>query len=312
MMATDLNGHPQAFGAGKLCDWRVDASLDSGSRSPSAAGELVDIEPVLTRETVTSVILAFGDIASFRIDFGAQQVGLVKGHIEADPATIDHLLNDHVAPRIIAHLGALVIHGSAVEIGGRLAIFMGTTGAGKSTLAASLMKRGHRLLGDDAVVISKTEAGWVGEAVYASLRLFPESINEVFAESVDTAAMAFYSDKRLVRADGLRDARGAAVPLGMIFVLTDGDEGVSHIALGFADACMMMVENSFTLDPDDAAAAADRMAKAAGLAAAVPCRALSYPYDFAILDDVCHHVAALMHDCVSAAPQAPHNPDKTP
>jgi hypothetical protein len=312
MMAADLNGHPQAFGAGKLSDWRVDASLDSGSRSPSVAGELIELEPVLTRKTATSVLLAFGDIASFRIDFDARLVGLDSLRSEVDPATIDHLLNDHVAPRIIAHLGALVIHGSAVEIGGKLAIFMGTTGAGKSTLAASLMKRGHRLLGDDAVVISKTGAGWVGEAVYPSLRLFPESISEVFAESVDTDAMAFYSDKRLVRADALLAAKPVAVPLGMIFVLTDGDDGVSHATLRFADACMMMVENSFTLDPDDAAAAADRMAKAAGLAAAVPCHALSYPYDFAILDDVCGHVAALMEDGLSASQKAPHNPDKTP
>lgn len=311
-MAADVNGHPQAFGAGRLQDWRVDASLEPRSGSAPACQRAIEFEPVLTRESPASVALDFGDIASFRIDFEARLVSLVSSHNEADPATIDHFLNDHVAPRIIAHLGALVIHGSAVEIGGRLAIFMGNTGAGKSTLAASLMKRGHRLMGDDAVVINQTDAGWVGEAVYPSLRLFPESINQVFAESVDTDAMAFYSDKRLVRAVVLAAARPVAVPLGMIFVLTDGDEGVSHSTLGLADACMMTVENSFTLDPDDAAAAAGRMAKAAGLAAAVPCHALSYPYDFAILDDVCRHVAALMHDCDSAAQTATHNPDTTP
>lgn len=311
-MATDLNGHPQAFGAGKLAQWRVDTSLVSEPRSLTGAGTPIELEPALTRESPTSVILAFGDIASFRIDFGEQLVSLVGVRDEADSATIDHLLNDHVAPRIIAQLGALVIHGSAVEIGGRLAIFMGNTGAGKSTLAASLMKRGHRLLGDDAVVISKTDAGWLGEAVYASLRLFPASINQVFAESVDTAAMAFYSDKRLVRAEGLGDARTASVPLGMIFVLTDGEVGVSHTTLGFADACMMMVENSFTLDPDDAAAAAARLARAAGLAAAIPCHALSYPYDFVILDDVCRHVAALMQAGDSPAPGLTRNPDSTP
>jgi HPr Serine kinase C-terminal domain len=296
MMATDLNQHPQAFGAGKLLDWLVEARLDQGRDASSPTSQAIALEPVLTRQSPTSLALAFGEIASFRIDFAERSVSLASTHPDADPATIDHLLNDHVAPRIIAQLGALVIHGSAVMIGGRLAIFMGNTGAGKSTLAASLLKRGHQLLGDDAVVITRTDAGWVGESVYPSLRLFPESITQVFAESVDTDAMAFYSDKRLVRADALITAGPVDVPLGMIFVLTDGDEGVSHTTLGFADACMMIVENSFTLDPDDAVAAADRMAKAAGLAAAVPCHALSYPYDFAILGDVCRHVAALMED----------------
>lgn len=311
-MAADLNGHPQAFGTGWISHWRVDASLAAEQRSLSEPGKLIDLESVLFRESATSVILAFGDIASFRIDFEARVVGLVRGHREADPATIAHLLNDHVAPRIIAHLGPLVIHGSAVEIGGRLAIFMGVTGAGKSTLAASLMKRGHRLLGDDAVIVSKTDSGWAGEAVYPSLRLFPESINQMFAESVDTEPMAFYSDKRLVRAEALGAPRPVGVPLGMIFVLTDGEAGVSHATLRFADACMMMVENSFTLDPDDAAGATDRMAKAAGLAEVVRCQALSYPYDFAILDDVCRHVAMLMQDCDRPARQTSLNPDSIP
>jgi hypothetical protein len=296
MMATDLNQHLKAFGAGKLLDWRVEARLDQGQHASSPTSQAIALEPVLTRQSPTSLALAFGEIASFRIDFAERSVSLASTHPDADPATIDHLLNDHVAPRIIAQLGALVIHGSAVMIGGRLAIFMGNTGAGKSTLAASLLKRGHQLLGDDAVVITRADAGWVGESVYPSLRLFPESITQVFAESVDTDAMAFYSDKRLVRADALIAAGPVDVPLGMIFVLTDGEDGVSHTTLGFADACMMIVENSFTLDPDDPVAAADRMAKAAGLAAAVPCHALAYPYDFAILGDVCRHVAALMED----------------
>lgn len=308
-MATVLNKHPQAFGAGRLVDWQVDASLGEALRLSAAPGGPLVLEPQFSRETPTSVILAFGDIATFRIDFAARQVVLVSVNDEADPATIEHLLNDHIAPRIIAQLGALVIHGSAVAIGGRLAIFMGVTGAGKSTLAAGLLKRGHRLLGDDAVVIGKTEAGWVGEAVYPSLRLFPESISEVFRESVNTDAMAFYSDKRLVRADALAGEPAPAVPLGMIFILTDGEAGVTHTTLGFADACMMIVENSFTLDPDDAAAAAERMARAAGLAAAVPCHALAYPYDFAILGEVCDHVAAVMTAGDQPARPASSSPD---
>jgi hypothetical protein len=301
-MAADLNAHPQAFGAGKLLRWRVDASLGPAPHPSSNAQEPLELEPVLVRESASSVIIAFGDIASFRIDFDACLVGLVSLRSDADPATIDHLLNDHVAPRIIADLGALVIHGSAVEIAGRLAIFMGKTGAGKSTLAASFLKRGHQLLGDDAVVISKTDTGWVGEAVYPSLRLFPESITEVFPESVDTAAMAFYSDKRLVRADAMRSTGSVEVPLGMIFVLTDGVEGVKCDRFGPADACMLMLENSFTLDPKSPIAAAARMAKAAALAAAVPCLELSYPYDFAILDDVCQQVTALMQDLEQQSP----------
>jgi hypothetical protein len=37
----------------------------------------------------------------------------------------------------------------------------------------------------------------------------------------------------------------------------------------------------------------------------VPCHELAYPYDFAILEDVCQLVAALLTDPGSAAPAAP-------
>ena len=61
MMAMDVNGHPQAFGAGKLAQWRVDTSLVSEPRSLTGAGTPIELEPALTRESPTSVILAFGD-----------------------------------------------------------------------------------------------------------------------------------------------------------------------------------------------------------------------------------------------------------
>jgi hypothetical protein len=311
-MAADLNGFPQAFGSGKLVDWRVDATLGLAPNSSFDAAKPLDLVPELVRDSATSAVLAFGDIANFQIDFAKRLVSLVSKHSAADPATINHFLNDHVAPRIIAHCGALVLHGSAITIAGRLAIFMGRTGAGKSTLAASLLKRGHKLLGDDAVIISKTEAGWVGEAVYPSLRLFPESIHEVFPETVDTSAMAFYSDKRLVRADEMQSAGSLVVPLGMIFVLTDGEHGVKSEVFGPADACMVMLENSFALDPKSPVAAADRMARAAALAAAVPCHELSYPYNFAILGEVCERVTTLMDALEPPALQDSLNPDRSP
>ena len=49
--------------------------------------------------------------------------------------------------------GLLVLHGSAVDIGGRAVVLVGHKGAGKSTTAAALVARGHRLLTDDLVAL---------------------------------------------------------------------------------------------------------------------------------------------------------------
>ena len=55
--------------------------------------------------------------------------------------------------------GRLVLHGSAVDVGGRALVLLGHKGAGKSTTAAALLGRGHTLLTDDLVVVVPDEAG---------------------------------------------------------------------------------------------------------------------------------------------------------
>lgn len=53
----------------------------------------------------------------------------------------------------------LVLHGSAVEVKGKAVIFTGVSGAGKSTLAASLYKRGYKLITDDLCAVKFSEEG---------------------------------------------------------------------------------------------------------------------------------------------------------
>ncbi|MEI9992439.1 MAG: hypothetical protein WDM86_20695 [Rhizomicrobium sp.] len=47
----------------------------------------------------------------------------------------------------------VVLHASAVEVGGKAILFCGPSGAGKSTLAAALNKRGYPLISDDFCAI---------------------------------------------------------------------------------------------------------------------------------------------------------------
>ncbi|MDB5711811.1 MAG: hypothetical protein JWL96_3881 [Sphingomonas bacterium] len=59
-----------------------------------------------------------------------------------------------VAALTLAARGALPCHASAVEFGGKAVLLAGAAGAGKSTLAASLLTRGGRLLADDLTIIA--------------------------------------------------------------------------------------------------------------------------------------------------------------
>ena len=78
-------------------------------------------------------------------------------------------LNNHLAPRITRH-------GVLVEVYGEGLLLLGDSGVGKSETAIELVKRGHRLIADDAVEIkrvsSKTLVGTAPEIIrhYVELR----------------------------------------------------------------------------------------------------------------------------------------------
>ena len=63
-------------------------------------------------------------------------------------ADLIHSLREYLAPRV-------TVHGVLVEIYGEGVLLMGDSGIGKSETALELIKRGHRLIADDAVEIRR-------------------------------------------------------------------------------------------------------------------------------------------------------------
>lgn len=66
-------------------------------------------------------------------------------------STLNAYLNVELAPRITRH-------GVLVEVYGQGVLIMGDSGVGKSEAAVELIKRGHRLVADDAVEIKKVSS----------------------------------------------------------------------------------------------------------------------------------------------------------
>jgi len=232
--------------------------------------------------------ISFDGVARFRADFAEKRVTIFDVADETTSEALAHLLNDHVAPRILAGSGDLVIHASAVEIGGRLAVFLGETGAGKSTLAASLHSAGHRLVGDDAIILATDANTTTGQSVYPSLRLYQESISAVLGDGVESAPMAHYSDKLRLSLPALDELDSTPKPIGAFFFLIDDPSEASVAAHQIPPmlTCMGLVENSFALDTDDASAAAQRLQAASQIVDNVPGFELAYPWDFDLLPKV--------------------------
>lgn len=105
----------------------------------------------LALKPAAAVITRGLEIPEYFIDACRQyEVPLLKTDEETSPflAALIENLNKELAPRITRH-------GVLVEVYGEGVLITGESGAGKSEAAIELIKRGHRLIADDAVEIRK-------------------------------------------------------------------------------------------------------------------------------------------------------------
>src|SRR5262249_24053304 len=121
----------------------------------------VDWEPSF-RSLQDSWSFADDDAYLFWHQLGKFRVrGGMEVTIDALPGIDDALIRLPLLGTVLAVLlhqrGLLTLHASAVEINGQAAAFIGTKGAGKSTIAAMLHARGHRLIADDIVAMDLTD-----------------------------------------------------------------------------------------------------------------------------------------------------------
>jgi hypothetical protein len=70
-----------------------------------------------------------------------------------DAASVRVFLLGSVLGAVMFQRGFLVLHGNAIDVGGRAMVCLGPSGAGKSTLAAAMALRGYPVLADDVVPV---------------------------------------------------------------------------------------------------------------------------------------------------------------
>ncbi|OAN77432.1 hypothetical protein A8B78_14070 [Jannaschia sp. EhC01] len=72
----------------------------------------------------------------------------------ADAASVQVFLMGSGLGAVLMQRKLLVMHGNAVEVAGACVMCVGPSGVGKSTTAAGLMQRGHRVMSDDVCAIN--------------------------------------------------------------------------------------------------------------------------------------------------------------
>lgn len=145
--------------------------------------------------------------------------------------------------------GVTCLHASAVALGERAVVFAGPAGAGKSTTAAALGRRGHAIVSDDIVAIEERDGGFFVFPAHPYLGLWPESVEMLYGGGKKIPGFASTWEKgRLSLADHDFQFQDGALRLGAILLL---EERTSDPKAPFLEAApsranlMELVANSY-------------------------------------------------------------------
>jgi hypothetical protein len=176
----------------------------------------------------TAALLAVRDVGRYWIDGGREIV------VEPAPGTSERNLRLFLLGSAFGALlhqrGLLPLHANAIEFEGRAVAFMGHSGAGKSTMAAWFLDRGHRVLADDVCVVTFDGEGRpIAHGGIPRLRLWREAIEASGRTAADYEHAFDAMDKYNVPTPRRSDRE--PLPLSHIYLLRRAPDGAAAPAI---------------------------------------------------------------------------------
>ena len=234
----------------------------------------------------TGYLLRFPALADFEVSMDGTEV-LAFPADNCDQSTVEHLYINQILPLALSRQGKPAFHASVVAVCDGAVAFLGKTGMGKSTLAASFALDDGAFLTDDSLLIDEDDTICKALPSHASLRLWDDSVEALVGNRTSRADSISYSKKtRLLGGEGLsHDDRPQ--PLLAAFLLRD--EGVRKVVIGEISGTSRVLEwiqHSFLLDVEDRDLLASHFEWSHRIAEAVPTFTLDYPREYGMLPDV--------------------------
>ena len=140
---------------------RVDADIVVRESDDDASAAAVPPDGMVVHHA-PPVSVIHTEALSVRIDHARTPVHI---HVSVRPGERSHYdLCVHLAVvfhKILFLLDRVVLHAAAVRIAGRVAIFIGDRGAGKTTTALALSRAGGTVLGEDHIILRRSADGFL-------------------------------------------------------------------------------------------------------------------------------------------------------
>jgi hypothetical protein len=158
----------------------------------------------------------------FHILKGSQII--VEPATGADPTALQSMLMGKAMGYLLRQRGWLPLHSSGVAIEDKGVLFLGASGAGKSTTAAAFHASGHTVITDEIGAIRVEGERAVVRPAWARIRLLEDALS-VLKEPAPAAG--FHRAKYTL--DLRKGVNPATLPLKRIYVLEDGEELRSEV-----------------------------------------------------------------------------------
>ncbi len=189
------------------------------------------------------------------------------------------------------------LHATAIVLDGGAVAFLGDSGFGKSTLAASFLATGHRMLTDDLLVLKQTSGTILAFPGPSRIKLFPNVAQKYIGKAANAGPMNPFTGKLVIPLNR-EQVCATPVPLRAIYSLAAADDlthggTVSIEALSPREAFLELLRNTFNyriVDPDRLERQFTEMVHVAGMASV---RKVFYPRVIERLPAVCD---ALLRD----------------
>ena len=231
------------------------------------------------------------DIGAFHIRNGREIIADLLPH--ADAGAVRTLLAGRLMGYLLRQRGYLALHASAIALNGRAALFLGESGAGKSTMAAAFHARGCQVLADDVAAVRFANGGVELQPAWPGIRLLDDSRKAI---GMEAAPADFQIDKYLYRLNGSGDS--GAVPVGRIYLLDYHSNGESHVhssvLAGLPAVAALNAHSLLRSWRADARLRQVNLDRAAGVAAAASVRRLARPRSLDLLPRLVDFVEADM------------------
>lgn len=192
-------------------------NLPPGSEQPDIIIRYGCVPHITAKATMNEEIAHHARGGSFHIRTGREII--VDPKPGADPDLLRALLMGRMMAFLLRQRGWLPLHASGVAVGGEAVLFLGISGAGKSTVAAAFHARGHQVITDDVGAVRFEQGQCLICPAGPRIRLFDDAL-DAFAGTTPPGIRQWRKSVFDVR----REQAQKSIRVRRLYLLNDGDQ----------------------------------------------------------------------------------------